>query len=298
MGGEQTLNALETAWRRDPQAVFVRLADAHRKAGNVDKSLSILRDGLSRWPRNLAARVALARLLYELDELEDAQATLYECLDRDPRHWGAVELLATLRRRAGDRRGEVEALERLSKLAPGRRSVERRLAMARRDLLSRPAMALVEPRDEEEAEAVESTSSTRSVRTTSPSRPAHPGRVTTVPSSPTPRAQVTQPSAMPGVPRASRPPEPEDPFFNETMVDLLLAQGRVEEARDMANRLQARRPGRPNVKERLAELSSAAEGSSEASPTELEELMQGVLAAAASELDALSGPIPQPPAGE
>ncbi len=82
------------------------------------------------------------------------------------------------------------------------------------------------------------------------------------------------------------------------MVDLLVAQGRIEEARDLTKNLARKRPGRPNIQERLAELSSGAEGADgPVASKDLEELMQGILAAAASELDLLTGAIPQPPVG-
>ena len=140
MGVDQTLKALEAAWRREPQAVFVRLADAYLRSGAPDRASTVLRDGLSRWPHHLAGRVSLARVLLELVELEEAETELDAVLEREPDHWGALDLLATLKRQQGDRLGEVAALRTLQRLAPGRREVERRLATARRDLEERMAV--------------------------------------------------------------------------------------------------------------------------------------------------------------
>mgnify|MGYP000394775988 CR=1 FL=1 len=297
MEGDQTLRALIAAWRREPQAVFVRLADAYTNEGNHASALTVLRDGLSRWPRHLAARVSLARVLMEVDELEDAAEALGEVLDHEPEHWGAVDLLATLRRRQGDREGEVAALTALNRLAPGRRQVERRLQIARRELEERAAIPVPVPTGD-----IEPRDALPTMRHPSVEPPRTGKRVTTVPSAEVPVRPTGTPrkvrGPLPGVPRESRPPPPEDPFFNETMVDLLVAQGRVGEAREMTDRLASKRPGRPDVRSRLAELSSGADGDAPVPSRELEELMHGILAAAAADLDQLTGPIPAPPVGD
>jgi len=307
VGANQTLEALESAWRREPQAVFVRLADAYLNSGALERAVVVLRDGLSRWPRNLAARVALARVLTEQLEFEEADEALGEVLEREPAHWGALDLLATLRRRQGDRSGEVAALQTLAAMAPGRRSVMRRLQIARREMEERPAMPVRPPKHTQSY----SYPPVGLTRGTSPSGEASAplrlpaDRVRTVPSGKVPQG-LSGPStgassprrALSGVPRASRPPPPEDPFFNETMVDLLVAQGRFDEARDLTVRLSKKRPGRRDIEDRLAALRSAAEGPEPAPGSRgLEELMQGVLASVATELDALSGPA-CPPEGE
>jgi predicted Zn-dependent protease len=286
----------------------VRLADAYLGAGTPDRAVSVLRDGLSRWPRNLAARVALARVLVAQAEADEAEFELAEVLEREPDHWGALDLLATLRRQQGDREGEVAALRTLASLAPGRRQVERRLAIARRDLQERPALPACPPDDAPPASDTIATMFHPALQDLGLALPVD--RVRTVPSAKVPgrpgTSRGTDPgsrgpqaaSPLPGVPRASRPPPAEDPFFNETMVDLLVAQGRIEEARDLTKNLARKRPGRPNIQERLAELSSGAEGADgPVASKDLEELMQGILAAAASELDLLTGAIPQPPVG-
>ncbi|MCO4770331.1 MAG: tetratricopeptide repeat protein [Deltaproteobacteria bacterium] len=298
---DQTLQALITAWRREPQAVFVRLADAYLQAGTPDKAASVLRDGLSRWPHNLAARVALARVLFEQGELDDAESELDNVLDREPDHWGALDLLATLKRQQGDRLGEVAALQTLLQLAPGRRQVERRLQIARRDLEERAAVPAPPPSDAPPLS--DRVPTMRHPSVTDRVLASNVKRVKTVPSAKVPvrltREKRTEPgSPFPGVPRSSQPPPAEDPFFNETMVDLLVAQGRIHEARELTERLATKRPGRPNIQQRLAGLSSETPtGEIKATSKELEELMQGVLSSAAAELEMLTGPIPQPPVG-
>lgn len=303
VGADQTLEALESAWRREPQAVFVRLADAYLNSGAIDRAVTILRDGLSRWPRNLAARVALARVLVEQLELEEAEQELDEVLDREPAHWGAVDLLATLRRRQGDRRGEVAALRSLVAMSPGHRQVERRLRIAQRELEERPAIPLPRP----EYVPINPHAVPMVLDRVVPTGPIRlsVNRVLTVPSVRVPdRPSVASVEEaplggpLPGVPRSSRPPPAEDPFFNETMVDLLVAQGRFAEARELTMKLAEKRPGRPDIQERLAELRlGAGGGENKVGSKELGELMQGVLAAAATELDALAGPVRPPSVG-
>gem|GEM_PF-2397036 len=284
--------------------MFVRLADAYLAADQPDKATSVLRDGLSRWPRDLAARVSMARVLMAVGEGDEADSELHAVLAEEPAHWGALDLLATLRRQQGDRAGEVDALETLLHLAPGRRQVERRLSIARRDREERRALPGPPPTDA--PSAAETLATLRHpAMPTDPLRLREVDRVETVPSAQVPvrptsavARRTTPGGPLPGVPRSSSPPPADDPFFNETMVDLLVAQGRIHEARELTVKLNNKRPGRPNLEQRLAELSSGVEGpEAPASSRELEELMQGILSAAATELDALTGAIPQPPVG-
>ncbi len=272
------------------------LADAYLRSGALDRAATVLRDGLSRWPHHLAARVSLARVLLEIAELEQAETEIEAVLETEPEHWGALDLLATLKRQQGDRRGEVAVLCTLQRLAPGRREVERRLESARRDLQERMAVPAKTP-------SAELPPPPDTVPTVGPrtllGKPVR--RVETVPSARSPfrltsNQRTTPGGPLPGVPRSSCPPPAEDPFFNETMVDLLVAQGRMSEARELLDKLAGKRPGRSSVQERLAELRSGAEGGENpATNNELEELMQGVLSAAAQELDALTRPVPTPP---
>ena len=329
MGGTQSLEALKAAWRRDPQAVFVRLGHALRSAGDLEQAVGVLRGGIERWPHNLAGHVALAATLADAGDGEGAESALAVVLARDGGHWAALDLLARLRCSAGDRRSELDALLQLGRQSPGDRGVQRRTEAARRQLSERAAPAARDPRDRElsgRAPAPQPLpsppmSARPAMQVASPLSAAGP-RVTTAPSAVRPvaqRSQVTNPQgasprllrrsevlrtspgsrpAQPGIPRSSRPPPAPDPFANETMVELLVDQGRLDEARTLLVELVRRQPGRRSLAHRLVELGgdqpNPASAPNVASPADLEALMRGVLSSAAAELDALL-PAPSDP---
>lgn len=320
MEGAQRLKALEAAWRRDPQAVFVRLAAALRAAGELDRAATVLRDGLSRWPHNLAAHVGLAEVLVEQGEPAAAEAALEPVFERAADHWAALDLLARLRRSAGDRPGELAVLRRLARQAPADRGVARRIELAERQLATPAAPAAPAPGAPGESTPAPPGYQSQPTIVMKPVPPSPLGRarVSTTPSAQRPQRPVatrvtdphgvrprllrrtevlrTHPGAgqpLPGIPRASRPPPAPDPFANETMVELLVDQGRLDEARSLLGELIAREPGRRSLARRLMELGGpgpSAEASDRPAPTDLESLMQSVLSSAADALDELADP--------
>lgn len=316
MGGPQALDALKAAWRREPRDVFVRLGDALRSSGELDEAAVVLRDGLARWPHSLAGHVALAHVLRDSGDPEAAEASVTTVLARDPEHWAALDLLAELRCRAGDRAGECSVLRRMGRQAPGDRRIARRLDLAEREVVCRPAPPAPQPgvlppphrggprfqsQPTRVLGAVGSTASRNPRVTTAPSAVV-PSRVkggTTNPQAASPRllrrSEIlrTSPGHRPpqaGIPRASLGPSPADPFANETMVELLVDQGRQDDARRLLAELIEREPGRLSLAHRLLELGGDGPGQPGAgrpSPADLEGLMRGVLSSAAEELDAL-----------
>jgi len=318
VGGEQALEALKAAWEREPRAVFVRLGAARRANRELEAARAVLADGVARWPHSLAGHVSLARVFHAVGESESAEASLATVLARDPEHWAALDLLAVLRCQAGDRAAEATILRQLARQAPGQRDIVRRLDLAERQVATRlapaaPVPGLVPPptfrgpqfqsAPTRRLGAVGTTSSPKSPRvTTAPSaeRPLQAMAATTNPQGVRPRmlrrSEVLRTSpghrpAQPGIPRGSRRPAAPDPFANETMVELLVEQGRHEDARGLLAELIRREPGRLSLAHRLLELGGPGpqEGSAgRHSPADLEGLMRGVLSSAAAELDALS----------
>ncbi len=318
MGGEQALEALKAAWRREPQAVFVRLGEALRANAELDEARTVLAGGLALWPHSLAGHVSLARVFLAMGDSGAAENSLATVLERDPEHWAALDLLAVLRCEAGDRAAEATILRRLARQAPGQRAIARRLDLAERQVATRlappaPVPGLVPPptfrgpqfqsAPTRRVGAIGTSSSPKSPRvTTAPSatRPV-PGKASkTDPQGGGPRmlrrSEILRTSpghrpAQPGIPRGSRRPTAPDPFANETMVELLVEQGRHEDARGLLAELIRREPGRLSLAHRLLELGgpSPKESAGERhSPADLEGLMRGVLSSAAAELDALT----------
>ncbi len=319
MGGRQAFEALKAAWRREPRAVFVRLGEALRGAGELEEAAAVLRDGLDHWPQSLSGHVALARVLHDAGDLLAAEESLDRVLERDPEHWAALDLLAVLRCQAGKRAEEAGILRRLGRQAPGDRGIRRRLELAEAQIACRPAPPAPGPGvvPPPRFAGPRFQSMPTQVLGAAPVPPSRPPRVMTEPSAAAPtrgsasttspggvsprllrRSEVlrTSPGHRPpqaGIPRASRPVALADPFANETMVELLVDQGRQDEARRLLVALIQREPGRRSLAQRLLELGGegpqeSAQGRS--SPADLEGLMRGVLSSAAEELDALAGP--------
>ena len=296
----------------------MRLGIALHAAGDLARATSVLRDGVERWPHNLAGQVALGRVLASAGDVEDAEAVLTTVLQRSPEHWTALDALAALKRAAGDRAAERDLLTRLARQSPGDRRVARRLDLAERQLASRPAPASPTPGMASTAAPPGYASApTHAMKAVTRTTLAN-ARVTTTPSAAQPqRSRTTEPSAaaprllrrsevrrtnpghrpaQPGIRRDSRPAPAADPFANLTMVELLVDQGRNDDARAMLSELIRREPGKRSLVQRLLELGGEkpdTEKSGTRGPAELEALMRGVLQSAAVELEALTedGPI-------
>jgi tetratricopeptide (TPR) repeat protein len=104
---------------KDPNSrVFAPLAEACRKAGRLEEALEIARAGVDRHPAYASGRVALARVLLSLENLQEAVAEIERALDAVPDNALAYRLLGEARRRLGDREGAFEAYARALALNP------------------------------------------------------------------------------------------------------------------------------------------------------------------------------------
>lgn len=126
-------------WRheveRDPgAAAFVRLADAHRRAGQGDEALRICRQGVEYAPRNVPGRRLLARLLLERGDRAGACAQWEATLAMDPENFEA-------HRGLGFHHLESEMLQQ------ARWHLERAAAVRPADAMVREALALVAQRE-------------------------------------------------------------------------------------------------------------------------------------------------------
>ena len=219
---QQHLAALEEAWRRDPLALFDRLAGAYVSVDRLDDASAVLQHGLAARPGHLAGRVTRARLALARERPGEARADLDEVLALNTDHWGALELLAHVHHLTGDREGELETVGRMIALLPQDEGLIVRRTQLENDDGERPRMPHRPLQDE------------RAVAQTEPARPS---------------------GHQPGVPTAGlRPPPSADPILNATMAELLAAQGDVEGALAMLRELVERGPERSDLRARFVEL--------------------------------------------
>jgi tetratricopeptide (TPR) repeat protein len=133
--------------------VFLDLAEALRRRGQLDAAAAVVRGGLARYPQLAAAHDLLARIHTDRGEGDAAFDAWTEALRHDPRHVAALRGLAFLSFRAGDlaraERHLVAAVELNPEDAGGRAALARvreQLAISRsRDLANSSAEAVQSP---------------------------------------------------------------------------------------------------------------------------------------------------------
>lgn len=91
------LKRLEKAWNLQPKSRrFLPLAEAYREVGNLERSAEVFRLGLESYPDDVRGRVGLARALYLLGRLDEAEEQLHLVLSLKPEYRMARELLVTV----------------------------------------------------------------------------------------------------------------------------------------------------------------------------------------------------------
>lgn len=123
------ISELRRRLRDDPRSlVFVRLAEALRKAGERTQAMSVLRAGLRHHPDLPTARVVLARLHLESGARALALAILEEVAAADPENVAAGTMLAGLLVEDGRLREAATLLDHL-RLTAGHDPVVQSLAL-------------------------------------------------------------------------------------------------------------------------------------------------------------------------
>jgi hypothetical protein len=102
MASSSEIEKLERRYNENPEGrFFAPLADAYRKAGQVNRALELVRAGLQRHPDYLSAHIVLGRCLLDSDKDEEAAATFRGVLELDSENIIALKSLAEIAERAG-----------------------------------------------------------------------------------------------------------------------------------------------------------------------------------------------------
>lgn len=97
------IDELRRRVQNDPASIaFAQLAEEYRRSGQTDEAVRVCREGLTRHPGYLSARVTLGRALLDLGELADAQAELEFVVAEAPENLAAVRGLAEIFQRGGN----------------------------------------------------------------------------------------------------------------------------------------------------------------------------------------------------
>jgi tetratricopeptide (TPR) repeat protein len=87
----------------DPASIaFAQLAEEYRRSGQTDEAVRVCREGLTRHPGYLSARVTLGRALLDLGQLADARGEFEFVVAEAPENLAAVRGLAEIYQRDGN----------------------------------------------------------------------------------------------------------------------------------------------------------------------------------------------------
>lgn len=142
---------LEALYAAHPEGrVFTHLAEAYRRAGELERAREILEDGLRRHPDYSSAHVVSGRVLMDLGETEGATHAFRRVLELDRHNLVALRSLGDLSERAADRAAAVGYYKDLIALDPSDDRL--RMTVSRlEDELRQPGAAEAQPHTAETA---------------------------------------------------------------------------------------------------------------------------------------------------
>lgn len=108
------IRRFEEQFRRQPDSlVFARLADALRKAGDPQRALEVLDDGIRRHADYLSAHIVRARTYLDLGRVDAARSAFERVIELDARNLVAIQGLAEIAREEDDTAAEISWTEQL-----------------------------------------------------------------------------------------------------------------------------------------------------------------------------------------
>ncbi|MFW6331140.1 MAG: tetratricopeptide repeat protein, partial [Gemmatimonadota bacterium] len=108
------ITKLESLYEEHPEGrIFTPLAEAYRKAGELERAHQVLADGLDRHPDYSSAHVVLGRVLMDQGRTDEADAEFRRVLELDPHNLIAIRALGDLARSRGDQTAALEYYHRL-----------------------------------------------------------------------------------------------------------------------------------------------------------------------------------------
>jgi len=95
----EEISELEQRFAESPDSrLFLPLADALRRAGELERAVKLCRDGLERFPDFSSARVLLGECLADMGELDEAEGVLRESAQYDDGNRRIADRLAEIAR--------------------------------------------------------------------------------------------------------------------------------------------------------------------------------------------------------
>lgn len=142
---------LEALYANNPEGrVFTHLAEALRRAGDLERARTILEDGLAKHPTYASAHVVHGRVLAGLDRSDEAAEAFRRVLSLDPNNLIALRSLGDLARSAGRAEEAIGYFEQLKHHDPNNEEIDQIIT----ELSARPAPAAEPAAPPPPAEAV------------------------------------------------------------------------------------------------------------------------------------------------
>lgn len=119
------IRQFEARLAREPTSqAYAALADAYRRAGRAEESVTLCRQGLARYPGYGTTRLVLAKALLDAGDVQAARAEILAFLGGEPEHEPALRVAVECALRAGDPREALGYVRRLVALDPHDRLVQ------------------------------------------------------------------------------------------------------------------------------------------------------------------------------
>jgi len=113
------IEKLEKRWAENPKGRnFAPLADAYRKAGELDRAIELCKSGLERHPDYVSAHIVYGRCFLDLKNDAAASQVFRKVLELDPENVLGLRLLAEIAERGGRYDEATEWLSRLLAVDP------------------------------------------------------------------------------------------------------------------------------------------------------------------------------------
>src|SRR5688500_15858396 len=143
---------LEALYANNPEGrVFTHLAEAYRKAGELDRARTILEEGLVKHAGYASAHVVLGRVLMGLEQTEEAAETFRRVLSLDPHNLIALRSLGDISREAGRNDEAIHYFQELQHQDPNNDGIADMIASLR----AMPARTFEPDQDEENDGTIE-----------------------------------------------------------------------------------------------------------------------------------------------
>jgi tetratricopeptide (TPR) repeat protein len=145
------IDKLRARYNENPKGRnFAPLADAYRKARQLDEAIALCREGLQHHPDYVSAHIVLGRCLIDKKDDVAAEASFRRVLELDQENIIALKMLSDIAMRSGRAYEAVHWLTRLLQVDPMNGEAAEALSAARGQLAAPPV-----PLSLEQAEAVE-----------------------------------------------------------------------------------------------------------------------------------------------